>query len=220
MRSAAQLGGQDFVLADCQGCTFFLLGHIGALRMLRLDNCTVVAGPVAGSCIMDHIRSCRLMLASYQVQMHGNAVEAHPCAQRLHGFSSVQWPPGVARAHAACSQVRIHRAHETDFYLRVRSRPIIEHSDAVRFAPFPTPPQHVQVRAGPMPPCDQVVLAAACSRLHAAQALFDQHLLGEESGQWQCVDDFGWIKAVQSPHWSRVPEELRQPLPELGAAVG
>lgn len=43
-------------------------------------------------------------------------------------------------------QVRIHRAHASDFYLRVRSRPIIEQSESVRFAPFPSPTQALQVR--------------------------------------------------------------------------
>lgn len=33
-------------------------------------------------------------------------------------------------------QVRIHRTTDTDFYLRVRSKPIIEHSTRVRFAPL------------------------------------------------------------------------------------
>ena len=33
-------------------------------------------------------------------------------------------------------QVRIHRALATDLYLRVRSKPIIEHSSQMRFAPY------------------------------------------------------------------------------------
>lgn len=49
--------------------------------------------------------------------------------------------------------------------------------------------------------------------------MLDQHLLGEDSGMWECVDDFGWIKALQSPNWSRMPEDQRQTLPEVPGNV-
>ncbi|KAJ0810240.1 putative cyclase-associated protein CAP/septum formation inhibitor MinC [Helianthus annuus] len=37
---------------------------------------------------------------------------------------------------AASHQIRIHDAKESDFYLRCRSRPIIERSSGIRFAPY------------------------------------------------------------------------------------
>ncbi len=43
-----QIRNQDFVLIDLQGCRIYLLGHMPALRMLGLRDCTVVAGPVTG----------------------------------------------------------------------------------------------------------------------------------------------------------------------------
>lgn len=36
----------------------------------------------------------------------------------------------------ASHQIRIHSTKYTDFYLRVRSRPIVENTRAVRFAPY------------------------------------------------------------------------------------
>ncbi|KAI3979009.1 hypothetical protein MKX01_016184 [Papaver californicum] len=33
--------------------------------------------------------------------------------------------------------------------------------------------------------------------------------LDEESGNWANVDDFKWLRAVQSPNWSILPEEER-----------
>lgn len=67
-RTAEQLAGADFVVMDCSGCSIYLLGHMGALRLLRLANCTVIAGPVTGASFMDEISECRLVLASYQVR--------------------------------------------------------------------------------------------------------------------------------------------------------
>ncbi|XP_010926301.2 tubulin-folding cofactor C [Elaeis guineensis] len=81
-------------------------------------------------------------------------------------------------------QIRIHQARATDFYLRVRSRPIIEDSNGVRFAPY---------------------------RLFYKG--IDEDLkdsgLGEETGNWANVDDFKWLRAVQSPNWCLMPEEER-----------
>jgi hypothetical protein len=40
--------------------------------------------------------------------------------------------------------------------------------------------------------------------------------LSQCSGLWQAVQDFGWVKASQSPHWALLPEQQRQqpqPLP-------
>lgn len=36
----------------------------------------------------------------------------------------------------ASQQIRIHSTKNTDFYLRVRSRPIVEYTNSVRFAPY------------------------------------------------------------------------------------
>lgn len=84
----------------------------------------------------------------------------------------------------ASHQIRIHHATECDFYLRVRSRPIIEDSVGVRFAPY---------RLG---------YAGIERDLERAN-------LCEESGYWANVDDFRWLRAVQSPNWSVLPEDDR-----------
>lgn len=84
----------------------------------------------------------------------------------------------------AAHQIRIHQARATDFYLRVRSRPIIEDCSNVRFAP------HVMKYEG------------------IEEDLKDSGL-DEETGNWANVDDFKWLRAVQSPNWCLVPEEER-----------
>lgn len=81
----------------------------------------------------------------------------------------------------ASHQIRIHQAKRTDFYIRVRSRPIIEDCSEVRFAP------HRMVYEG-------------------IEKDLNDAGLGEENGNWANVDDFKWLRAVQSPNWCLVPE--------------
>ncbi|GIL89468.1 hypothetical protein Vretimale_18891 [Volvox reticuliferus] len=85
----------------------------------------------------------------------------------------------------ATYQVRVHRTYATDLFLRVRSKPIIEHSTGIRVAPW----------------------AAAVAPDAKLERLLQAHMLGEETGCWQQVDDFGWIKSVQSPNWCVLPPE-------------
>ncbi|GLI69628.1 hypothetical protein VaNZ11_014295 [Volvox africanus] len=86
----------------------------------------------------------------------------------------------------ATYQVRVHRTYGTDLFLRVRSKPIIEHSTGIRVAPW----------------------AAAVAPDAKMEGLLQAHMLAEETGCWQQVDDFGWIKSVQSPNWCVLsPEE-------------
>lgn len=77
----------------------------------------------------------------------------------------------------ASHQIRIHNATNSDFYLRVRSRPIIEDSSSVRFAPY-------------------------CVNYEGIEEDLKDASLGEETGNWENVDDFRWLRAVQSPNWS------------------
>ncbi|KAK4411678.1 Tubulin-folding cofactor C [Sesamum angolense] len=81
----------------------------------------------------------------------------------------------------ASHQIRIHNARNCDFYLRVRSRPIIEDTSGVRFAPY-------------------------CLSYQGIEKDLTEANLGEETGNWANVDDFRWLRAVQSPNWSVLPE--------------
>ncbi|XP_026440216.1 tubulin-folding cofactor C-like [Papaver somniferum] len=84
----------------------------------------------------------------------------------------------------ASHQMRIHHAKKTDFYLRVRSRPIIEDCNSVTFAPY-------------------------LLRYEGIDKDLKDSSLDEETGSWANVDDFKWLRAVQSPNWSILPEEER-----------
>lgn len=84
----------------------------------------------------------------------------------------------------ASRQIRLHTSHRCDFYLHVLSRPIIEHCDTLRFAPYGLnyPQWPAQLRA---------------AELDKPRA----------KTMWQNVDDFGWHRTQHSPNWSQLPYE-------------
>lgn len=84
----------------------------------------------------------------------------------------------------ASHQIRIHNAKSCDFYLRVRSRPIVEDCSGVRFAPYRF-------------------------EYEGIEGDLRESNLDEETGNWANVDDFKWLRAVPSPNWSILPEEER-----------
>jgi hypothetical protein len=55
------------------------------------------------------------------------------------------------------------------------------------------------------------------AEIHLIKALFGTNLVFQQasgteaqaSNQWDQVDDFKWLKAEQSPHWSILAEESR-----------
>jgi hypothetical protein len=87
----------------------------------------------------------------------------------------------------ASHQIRIHQTKRTDLYLRVRSRPIVEYTREVRVAPYAFTYEGIK---------EDLIEAS----------------LQEETGLWQSVDDFRWLRAIPSPNWSILPEVDRLPL--------
>ncbi|KAK0673690.1 tubulin binding cofactor C-domain-containing protein [Cercophora samala] len=79
-------------------------------------------------------------------------------------------------------QVRIHDCEEVDFYLEVRSGPIVEGCKKVRFAPLPP---------------------------GGGLGTGEQGEQGGEENKWGEVKDFLWLKEGQSPNWSVLKEEDR-----------
>lgn len=90
----------------------------------------------------------------------------------------------------ASHQIRIHQTTNTDFYLRVRSRPIVEYTNRVRFAPY-------------------------ALFYRGIEEELQQSDLKDETGMWSNVDDFRWLRAVSSPNWSVLPEDDRLPLADI-----
>lgn len=135
-------------------------------------------------------------------------------------------------------QVRIHSASACEFYLRVRSRPIIEHSTNLAFAPYAAETLLLQEEPGGSHQQEQQhqqqqpAQAADCKQQQQEQGqqqrrqgggvvdnwqpakLLSAAQLLDDSGLWQRVDDFGWVKASASPHWGVLPECERQQPPQ------
>lgn len=84
----------------------------------------------------------------------------------------------------ACQQLRTHSTHDTDFYLHVTSRGIIEDCQRVRFAPYnwnyPNLEKH-----------------------------FEFVGMTAEQNNWNLIDDFNWLSSAPSPNWKIIEEHER-----------
>ncbi|XP_062078536.1 tubulin-folding cofactor C-like [Humulus lupulus] len=139
--------------------------EIGEFTISDLDSCEVRLIGCVRALFVHRLRNCRV---------YGGPVMNSILFEQVEGCVFVM----------ASHQIRIHHAKATDFYLRVRSRPIIEDSSGVRFAPY-------------------------CLGYDGIHRDLQEASLAEETGNWANVDDFRWLRAVQSPNWSILPENER-----------
>ncbi|OWM65637.1 tubulin-folding cofactor C [Punica granatum] len=139
--------------------------EIGEFTITDLESCEVRLLGCSRALFVHRLKDCRV----YVGPVVGSVLieEAENCTFVL-----------------ASHQIRIHNARGSDFYLRVRSRPIIEDCCRVRFGPY-------------------------CLRYKGIEEDLREANLLEETGNWSSVDDFKWLKAVQSPNWSVLPEDKR-----------
>lgn len=139
----------------------------------------------------------------------------------------------------ACRQLRIHEATHVDFYVSTESKPIIEHSHHVKFAPFscvyPLLNQHLKdaklTSAIQLIHLTQVtnvsstitkeassISSTAMSNNSSSNALNNTtgstSLSGDDEEErklpWANVDDFNWLRQTKSPNWSIVPRSQRR----------
>ena len=117
----------------------------------------------------------------------------------------------------ASQQVRIHRSTGSDFYLRVGSRPVIEHCSGLRFAPLAAADAAALGLGGGDGgggSSGAVADGEQRQQQEGAEQQQQEEQGGEEgsTGLWRQVDDFGWIKAGPSPHWAVLPAGERRAL--------
>lgn len=85
----------------------------------------------------------------------------------------------------ACQQLRIHSTTETQFYIHVTSKAIIEDCNTVKFAPYNWNYERLE---------EHYTLSG----------------LSKERNNWHKVDDFCWLAAdAHSPNWSVIDEKER-----------
>ncbi|MBA0742174.1 hypothetical protein Gogos_015257 [Gossypium gossypioides] len=139
--------------------------EIGEFTLSDLESCEVRLIGCCNAVFMNRLTNCKV----YMGPVIGSIL-----------IEEVEGCVFVLASH----QIRIHLAKSCDFYLRVRSRPIIEDSNVVRFAPY-------------------------CLDYEGIEMDLEKAGLSEETGNWGNVDDFKWLRAVQSPNWCVLPENER-----------
>ncbi|CAI5492721.1 unnamed protein product [Closterium sp. Naga37s-1] len=142
----------------------------GELTLQHLSHCHVSVRGVLSAVFLRHVRDCHVILCPVSGACHVEDASGSTVAVASH-------------------QLRIHQTERADFYVRTRSRPLIEHSKGVRFAPY-------------------------SREYDGLEADFKDADLAVDGGLWAHVDDFGWLRAVPSPNWSVIPEEERKSLAE------
>ncbi|CAK7334661.1 unnamed protein product [Dovyalis caffra] len=139
--------------------------EIGEFTLSDLDSCEVKLIGCVNALFVNKLRNCRV----YTGPVIGSVLieEVENCVFVL-----------------ASHQIRIHYAKSCEFYLRVRSRPIIEDCEGAKFAPY-------------------------CLRYEGIEEDLREAGLEEENENWGYVDDFKWLRAVKSPNWSVLEENER-----------
>ncbi|XP_027364466.1 tubulin-folding cofactor C [Abrus precatorius] len=143
----------------------FRESEVGEFTVSDLDSCEVRIIGCVRALFVHRLKNCRVYVGPVTGSILIEEVEG--CVFMM-----------------ASHQIRIHGARGSDFYLRVRSRPIIEDSNGVRFAPY-------------------------CLSYIGIEEDLRGAGLDAETGNWGNVDDFKWLRAVQSPNWSILPEKER-----------
>lgn len=146
-------------------------GEVGEFSLTGLTSCEVKLKGCLRSLFLNNLQNCKVYVGPV--------------------FGSVLIEDVVGCVFMLAShQIRIHNAKECDFYLRARSRPIIEYCCGVKFAPY-------------------------CLRYNGIEEDLGEANLSEETGNWANVDDFRWLRAVQSPNWIVMPESERSEMVDI-----
>ncbi len=95
-----------------------LAGEIGGKDFVlsRLKDCEIFLCDSCGAVRADRLENCRIFVGPVRSVL---VEKIDMCVMAV-----------------AAQQLRIHSANKCDFYVRMRSGPIIEHSSSVRFAPY------------------------------------------------------------------------------------
>ena len=136
--------------------------------LFHLDNCKVSLKERVGTLRLERLRNCSVTVGAVT-----RSIFVNDCEGCTFVFSS--------------QQLRIHNCTSVDFYVHMRSGPIIEDCTKLRFAP---------------------TLAFTFPEMAAQRA--DAGLdFGLDGNQWADVKDFKWLRREQSPNWCIIPEAER-----------
>lgn len=167
-----------------------------ALKISALKDKTIFKGPgsIGGSdVVLSDLDTCSVSLKDISTALRVNKLSK--CVVVSGPVSGSFFVEGASDCVfvIASRQVRIHEAHNCDFYLAVMSKPIIEHSANLRFAPYPLE----------YPELDGQLAAAGLVPARANEL-------------WNDVQDFNWLRQQHSPNWSELLPQDRQSFTEEG----
>uniref|UniRef100_A0A087YRB8 Tubulin-specific chaperone C n=2 Tax=Poecilia formosa TaxID=48698 RepID=A0A087YRB8_POEFO len=135
--------------------------------LTHLTNCKVRLYGSPSTLHLKHITACEVLCGPV-----ATSVFVDHCSNSVLGL--------------ACQQLRTHNTTDTQVYLHVTSRAIIEDCRGVSFAPF----------CWSYPTLDQDFAASG---------------LDQDRNNWSQVDDFNWLAAgTPSPNWTVIPEADRK----------
>ncbi|XP_078674488.1 tubulin-specific chaperone C-like [Branchiostoma floridae x Branchiostoma belcheri] len=136
------------------------------VSLARLTDCTVKLYGTAGTVHISNVSACRIFTGPVS-----RSIFVDDCKDTV--------------LVIACQQLRVHHTEDTQFYLHVTSRGIIEDSTRLLFAPYnwtyPDMEEHYK-KAG----------------------------LDRERNTWDDIDDFNWLASdAHSPNWAVMNVEER-----------
>lgn len=135
--------------------------------LTHLTNCKVRLFGSPSTLHLKHISNCEILCGPVS-----SSVFVDHCKE-----STLAFP---------CQQLRTHNTTNTQVYLHVTSRAIIEDCQGVRFAPF----------SWSYPTMDEDFIISGLDR---------------DRNNWNKVDDFNWLAAgTPSPNWTVIPEAERK----------
>ena len=140
------------------------------VNIVNLSNCNVKICGTPASIHMINIDNCRIICAPVTT-----SVMIENCKNSIMVI--------------ACQQMRIHSTFDTDIYLHVIAKAIIEDCKNVKFAKFDDYPIN----------CDEIK--------EIGNSYINSKMFTNADNHWNDVDDFNWLsKDIQSPNWSILPD--------------
>ncbi|KAK5851098.1 hypothetical protein PBY51_001917 [Eleginops maclovinus] len=141
--------------------------HKQDVLLTHLNNCKVRLFGSPSTLHMTHINNCEILCGPVS-----SSVFVDQCSN-----STLAIP---------CQQLRTHNTTDTQVYLHVTSRAIVEDCHGVHFAPF----------TWSYPTLDEDFIVSGLDR---------------DRNNWSQVDDFNWLAAgTPSPNWNVIPEAERK----------
>lgn len=64
------IDGCDVFLSNLNACTISLVDVIGAIRISKIEHCTLITGPISSSFLAEHMSNCKIYSAMLQCRIH------------------------------------------------------------------------------------------------------------------------------------------------------